>query len=142
MAVNLGSRVVPSLLVADMRRTLEFYVEKLGFTQTGFYPIESDPEWTEVRRDGVAIHFYVDAPHATRYYAELQRHAVLLSGQRRGAGRGVAREGAVRVGARGDGLRDAGVRPAGPERLLSRVHGARQGRGDAERAAGIGGGQR
>jgi len=32
MAVNLGRRVVPSLLVADMRRTLEFYVEKLGFT--------------------------------------------------------------------------------------------------------------
>ena len=79
MAVNLGSRVVPSLLVSDMRRTLEFYVEKLGFTQTGFYPIESDPEWTEVRRDDVAIHFYVDAPHSTRLHAELQRHALFLS---------------------------------------------------------------
>ena len=67
MAVNLGRRVVPSLLVSDMRRTLEFYVEKLGFTQTGFYPIESDPEWTELRRDDVAIHFYVDAPHSTRF---------------------------------------------------------------------------
>ena len=67
MAVNLGKRVVPSLLVADMRRTIDFYVEKLGFTQTGYYPIESDPEWTELRRDGVAIHFYTDAPHATRF---------------------------------------------------------------------------
>ncbi len=67
MAAKLGNRVVPSLLVADMRRTLEFYIEKLGFTQTGFYPIESEPEWTEVRRDEVAIHFYVDAPHATRF---------------------------------------------------------------------------
>ena len=67
MAVNLGRRCVPSLLVSDMRRTLEFYVEKLGFTQTAFYPIESDPEWTEVRRDDVAIHFYTEAPHATRY---------------------------------------------------------------------------
>jgi catechol 2,3-dioxygenase-like lactoylglutathione lyase family enzyme len=67
MAVNLGRRVVPSLLTSDMRRTLEFYVEKLGFTQTAFYPIESDPEWTEVRRDDVAIHFYTEAPHATKY---------------------------------------------------------------------------
>ena len=67
MAVNMGHRIVPSLLVDDMRRTIEFYVEKLGFTQTGYYPIESDPEWTELRRDDVAIHFYTDAPHATRY---------------------------------------------------------------------------
>jgi catechol 2,3-dioxygenase-like lactoylglutathione lyase family enzyme len=67
MTVNLGNRVVPSLLVSDMRRTIDFYVEKLGFTQTGYYPIESDPEWTELRRDDVAIHFYTDAPHSTRY---------------------------------------------------------------------------
>ena len=107
MAVNLGNRVVPSLLVSDMRRTLEFYVEKLGFTQTGFYPIESDPEWTELRRDDVAIHFYVDAPHSTRYSPSLQRHVVLLSVERRGPGRRVAGKGAVRVGTRGHGLRDA-----------------------------------
>ena len=55
MAVNLGNRVVPSLLVSDMRRTLEFYVGKLGFTQTGFYPIESDPEWTEVHSGSLSI---------------------------------------------------------------------------------------
>lgn len=67
MAVKLGNRCVASLLVGDMRRTIDFYTQKLGFTQTGFYPIESDPEWTELRRDDVAIHFYTDAPHATRY---------------------------------------------------------------------------
>ncbi len=66
MAVKLGHRIVPSLLVSDMRRTLEFYVEKLGFTQTGYFPIESDPEWTELRRDEVAIHFHTEAPHSTR----------------------------------------------------------------------------
>ena len=65
MAVNLGNRVVPSLLVSDMRRTIEFY-ERLGFTQTGYYPIESDAEWTELRRDEVALHFYTGAPHSTR----------------------------------------------------------------------------
>ena len=30
MAVKFGSRVVPSLLVSDMRRTLEFYVQNTG----------------------------------------------------------------------------------------------------------------
>lgn len=38
-----------------MRRALDFYIETLGFTQTGYYPIESDPIRTEVRRDDVAI---------------------------------------------------------------------------------------
>lgn len=65
MAVNLGSRVVPALLVTNMHKSLEFYHEKLGFEQTGFYPIESDPEWTEIRRDGVALHLFTDSPHGT-----------------------------------------------------------------------------
>jgi catechol 2,3-dioxygenase-like lactoylglutathione lyase family enzyme len=55
MAVNLGHRVLPCLLVADMRRALEFYLGQLGFVQTGYWPIESDPIRTEVRRDDVAI---------------------------------------------------------------------------------------
>jgi lactoylglutathione lyase len=67
MQVKLGQRVVPCLLVSDMRETLDFYINSLGFTQTGYYPIVSDPEWTEVRRDGVALHFYAESPHGTRY---------------------------------------------------------------------------
>jgi len=55
MPANVGHRVVPCLLVADMRETLDFYIDVLGFTQTGYYPIESAPIRTEVRRDGVAI---------------------------------------------------------------------------------------
>jgi catechol 2,3-dioxygenase-like lactoylglutathione lyase family enzyme len=58
MPVNLGDRVLPCLLVTDMRQTLDFYVNRLGFTQTGYYPIESNPIRTEVRRDGVALIFY------------------------------------------------------------------------------------
>lgn len=61
MPVNLGPRVLPCLLVTDMRRTLDFYIEVLGFTQTGYYPIESDPIRTEVRRDGVAIVFFTES---------------------------------------------------------------------------------
>jgi catechol 2,3-dioxygenase-like lactoylglutathione lyase family enzyme len=64
MPVNLGRRVLPCLLVADMRETLDFYLESLGFVQTGYYPIESDPVRTEVRRDDVAIILVTEAPHA------------------------------------------------------------------------------
>jgi hypothetical protein len=46
-----------------MRRTLDFYVQVLGFTQTGYYPIESNPIRTEVRRDGVAIIFFSESIH-------------------------------------------------------------------------------
>ncbi len=64
MPTNLGRRIVPELLVSDMRESLEFYIERLGFVQTGYYPIESDPSQTEVRRDGVAIILVTEAPHA------------------------------------------------------------------------------
>lgn len=63
MPVDLGQRVLPCLLAGDMRRTLDFYVDVLGFTQTGYYPIESDPVRTEVRRDGVALIFVTEAYH-------------------------------------------------------------------------------
>jgi catechol 2,3-dioxygenase-like lactoylglutathione lyase family enzyme len=55
MSIHLGNRVLPCLFVRDMRESLDFYTEVLGFTQTGYFPIESEPVRTEVRRDGVAI---------------------------------------------------------------------------------------
>ena len=64
MPVNLGRRIIPCLLVGDMRQSLEFYVEKLGFTQTGYFPIESNPIRTEVRRDDVAIILFTEALYA------------------------------------------------------------------------------
>jgi catechol 2,3-dioxygenase-like lactoylglutathione lyase family enzyme len=63
MPVDLGKRVLPALLVADMRKTLDFYIDLLGFVQTGYYPIESEPIRTEVRRDGVAIILFTEAMH-------------------------------------------------------------------------------
>ena len=63
MATSLGQRVLPCLLVADMHRALEFYLDTLGFTQTGYYPIESEPIRTEVRRDGVAIILFTESLH-------------------------------------------------------------------------------
>jgi catechol 2,3-dioxygenase-like lactoylglutathione lyase family enzyme len=63
MSTNLGNRVLPCLFVADMRRSLDFYIDVLGFTQTGYYPIESEPIRTEVRRDGVAIILFSEGRH-------------------------------------------------------------------------------
>ena len=63
MPTNLGHRVLPCLLVDDMRRSLDFYLDVLGFTQTGYYPIESEPIRTEVRRDDVAIILYTESIH-------------------------------------------------------------------------------
>jgi catechol 2,3-dioxygenase-like lactoylglutathione lyase family enzyme len=63
MPTNIGHRVLPCLLVSDMRRTLDFYMHVLGFMQTGYYPIESDPIRTEVRRDDVAIILITEAVH-------------------------------------------------------------------------------
>jgi catechol 2,3-dioxygenase-like lactoylglutathione lyase family enzyme len=48
-----------------MRRSLDFYVQVLGFTQTGYYPIESNPVRTEVRRDDVAIILLAEAARGT-----------------------------------------------------------------------------
>jgi catechol 2,3-dioxygenase-like lactoylglutathione lyase family enzyme len=60
MSLDLGNRVLPCFLVSNMRRALDFYVDVLGFTQTGYYPIESEPIRTEVRRDGIAIILYTE----------------------------------------------------------------------------------
>ena len=65
MQTNLGHRVLPCLLVADMRQSLQFYIERLGFVQTGYYPIESNPIRTEVRRDDVAIILYTEGIDVT-----------------------------------------------------------------------------
>jgi len=63
--VSFGNRVVPCFFVANMRESLDFYVRVLGFTQTGYYPIESDPIRTEVRRDEVAIVLLSDGQHVS-----------------------------------------------------------------------------
>jgi catechol 2,3-dioxygenase-like lactoylglutathione lyase family enzyme len=63
MLTSFGHRVLPCLLVSDMRRSLTFYLQTLRFVQTGYYPIEAEPIRTEVRRDGVAIILYTDPIH-------------------------------------------------------------------------------
>ena len=58
MKTSIGSRIVPSLMVRDLDESLDFYVEKLGFEVTGRYPDVGEPNWAEVRRDGVILQFF------------------------------------------------------------------------------------
>lgn len=62
---NIGSRIVPSLLVRDMTETLAFYQDKLSFRQTGCHPDDGAPVWAEVMRDGIVLQFYSDPPQGT-----------------------------------------------------------------------------
>lgn len=57
---RLSGRVVPSLLVRDLDRTLAFY-GRLGFRQSGAWG-EPEPVWAEVQRDDVAIQLYSEPP--------------------------------------------------------------------------------
>jgi len=59
---HLGNRLVPALLVNDMRASLEFY-QRLGFAITALHPDEASPQWAEVKRDGVTLQFHVEPPH-------------------------------------------------------------------------------
>ena len=61
---NIGNRLVPALLVRDMRETLEFY-DRLGFRLTGGQSAESNPSWAEVERDSVVLQFHINPPHGT-----------------------------------------------------------------------------
>ena len=60
--VSMGRRVVPSLLARDVRETIDFYQDVLGFTLTGKWPDEVDPKWVELSRDDVALQFFAEAP--------------------------------------------------------------------------------
>jgi catechol 2,3-dioxygenase-like lactoylglutathione lyase family enzyme len=60
---GLAQRLVPALLVRDMKITLAFY-EKLGFRMTGCYP-RTAPTWAEVTRDSVVFQFHTQPPEGT-----------------------------------------------------------------------------
>ena len=62
--VSIGNRLVPALLVRNMRETLQFY-QKLGFVLTGCHPNQSSATWAEVKRDFVVLQFHTEPPHGT-----------------------------------------------------------------------------
>ncbi len=58
-AVAIGQRLVPALLVRDMRATIAFY-ERLGFSVVGCHPDRESAVWVEVKRDGVCLQFHAE----------------------------------------------------------------------------------
>jgi uncharacterized glyoxalase superfamily protein PhnB len=53
----LGSRLVPSLDARDLRETIDFYRDKLGFRVTGLHPDDGEPAWCELSRGSIRIMF-------------------------------------------------------------------------------------
>jgi catechol 2,3-dioxygenase-like lactoylglutathione lyase family enzyme len=64
MTADLGSRLVPALLVRNMAETLAFY-RKLGFEVTDADPSEEKASWAQVRRGSIALQFHTEAPEGT-----------------------------------------------------------------------------
>jgi catechol 2,3-dioxygenase-like lactoylglutathione lyase family enzyme len=86
----------PMLAVTDLKRTIEFYCNRLGFRCTSTFG-EPRPVWCEVVRDGVAIMFNApprqdverDVPRRSKDYQVFYINAddvVALHAQWKGAG--------------------------------------------------------
>ncbi|HKD09505.1 MAG TPA: VOC family protein [Bryobacteraceae bacterium] len=55
-------RVAPEVPVRDLRQSIEYYEQKLGFEPVMELP---DGEYAIVERDGIAIHLFQDAGHVS-----------------------------------------------------------------------------
>jgi catechol 2,3-dioxygenase-like lactoylglutathione lyase family enzyme len=53
----------PMLMVLDLKETIDFYTDLLGFEVTGTYPEGEEPFWAEVTAGDVRLMFSYDAPH-------------------------------------------------------------------------------
>ncbi|MDQ4121360.1 MAG: VOC family protein [Acidobacteriota bacterium] len=57
--------LTPVLETKDVKRTIEFYVEVLGFKQAGVIPNKENPTWTTLYKDSVYIMFARRNEHST-----------------------------------------------------------------------------
>ncbi|WP_374469780.1 VOC family protein [Phenylobacterium sp.] len=49
------SQAVPFFQVADLKASLRFYVDDLGFEMRNWWPVDGEPRWCWVQRDAVAV---------------------------------------------------------------------------------------
>src|SRR5206468_1859719 len=56
------TKLTPMFRVRDVRQTIDFYTQVLGFTLAGLWPDEQ-PTWCCFHRDDVEIMFYADDEH-------------------------------------------------------------------------------
>ncbi len=61
---RLDGSAIPSLLVRDLEQTVEFY-GRLGFELSARWPADGPATWAEVRRDGVVVQLFTEAPKGT-----------------------------------------------------------------------------
>lgn len=54
----------PMLETADLRQTIKFYTEVLGFKCNALYPDQENPFWANLYRDDVEIMFTVRSEHS------------------------------------------------------------------------------
>jgi len=59
------TNLTPMLETDDLRQTIKFYTELLGFTCESLYPDAENPIWTSLRRDEVVIMFTTRNAHST-----------------------------------------------------------------------------
>ncbi|MCH9674132.1 MAG: VOC family protein [Gammaproteobacteria bacterium] len=64
MNSDLGTRLVPSLLAADLRTTIDFYL-RLGFSLDGVHPNEAQPTWIALTRGSITLTFHSEPPLGT-----------------------------------------------------------------------------
>ncbi|MCH9650055.1 MAG: VOC family protein [Deltaproteobacteria bacterium] len=64
MKSKVGTRLVPSLLAADLAETIAFYL-KVGFKLDDTHPKDGLPTWAALVRDGITLMFYSEAPTGT-----------------------------------------------------------------------------
>jgi uncharacterized glyoxalase superfamily protein PhnB len=57
--------LTPMLETEDLKKTVKFYTDILGFECTGLYPEKNEPFWACVRKDDVEIMFTARNEHST-----------------------------------------------------------------------------
>ena len=63
MAVVRFNRYEPRIPVADLRRTIEFYTQTLGFYETARWPVDAPEYFTILYRDQVSVGFTALSVH-------------------------------------------------------------------------------
>ena len=61
------TRLTPSLESTDLRATLQFYTERLGFTCNGVYPDAEQPCWLSLRHGDIEIMFSLRNEHRREF---------------------------------------------------------------------------
>jgi uncharacterized glyoxalase superfamily protein PhnB len=56
--------LIPMLETDDLKQTIEFYTELLGFEGDGYYPEAENPYWASLFKDEVRIMFTLRSAHS------------------------------------------------------------------------------